>query len=527
MPKKERKYFCLVCPKGFTRPTSLARHVRKKHKSYKQSEQKIRENNVSKNNVSQNNLVPEVKNQPVVVKKKAVEKEAKQESKESTNTESFKSDLNEMQRKAFELVEQGKNIFLTGSAGTGKSFLLKKIVEHLRSKYKDESKTEQELAVAVTSTTGINVTNIRGGTLHSFSGIKTYSEEPKEFLLGLASKSEPKRRWKRVKHLIIDEISMLDGNLLDKLEWISRKIRGNTQPFGGIQIILSGDFCQLPPVTKKHWLEKYTKYCFEAISWKRVVNHEIELTEIFRQKTDLPYLSLLQNLRYGNLSEVDIELIKSLSRGIEYEDGIKPVKLFATNSEADAYNKKELAKIRQLSRYYKARDWALVPIFLHRLLEMCLAPDILELKIGTRVMLIKNYPPPVDLWNGSQGVVIGFEGDYPRVKFTNGRVKVIEPHEWISEDVKKTGEKRRLASRLQVPLILSWGVTIHKSQGQTIDRLEVDCARVFAPGHIYTALSRCPASQNLQIVNFDVKKIITNERVQKYYLNLIQKNDKS
>jgi len=165
-----------------------------------------------------------------------------------------------------------------------------------------------------------------------------------------------------------------------------------------------------------------------------------------------------------------------------------------------------------------------VPVFLTRLLDSCLAPTRLELKVGARVMLIANYPPHLDLWNGSQGVVIGFNGNYPKVKFTNGRIITVSPYEWTTKEWKKDGQLRKLASREQLPLILSWAVTVHKSQGQVIDRLEVDCARVFAFGHIYTAFSRCPTSQSLQIVNFDVNKVKVNEKVQQYYLSLQNQN---
>ncbi|CAI2192707.1 4478_t:CDS:2 [Funneliformis geosporum] len=273
------------------------------------------------------------------------------------------SPLNEEQKNVFCLaVKEKVNLFFTGAAGTGKSFLLKKLITALKSAYGEKS-------VAVTALTGIAANNINGRTLHSFAGIGLGSEPLPELVKRIQDSKRDQKRWQEVKVLIIDEISMLDGDLLDSLEFIARIVRNNQQPFGGLQLIFTGDFFQLPPVSRD---KKSFQFCFES------------------------------QMRFGEISPAGLTMLETLEQEPKFpNDGIEATQLYATNEEQ-----------------------------LPELLRGCLALSELQLKLNAQVMLIKNLTP--QLVNGSQGIVVGFQ-EQKEFKFTNGIKKVIELVEWKSE----------------------------------------------------------------------------------------------
>ncbi|CAG8810077.1 25550_t:CDS:2, partial [Racocetra persica] len=322
-----------------------------------------------------------------------------------------------------------------------KSYLFQKLITSLQEKYGKKQ-------VGVTATSGIGAEVIGGTTLHSFLGIGVDSNLSVEELLDriLTSRSSYARKnWRKIKVLIIDEISMLGGELFDKLESLARQIRQSEQPFGGIQLILAGDFCQLPPVGKS------PLYCFAAKAWENYI-------------------------RLGRFSKSRWEkFVSLLAREPTWpDDGIRPVSLYATSQEAEATNNHELIQLPEPSYLFTADDQEKEPGKLKELIRDCLAAAKLELKIGAQVMLITNYLEK-RLVNGSQGVVIEkIEG------YDNNNQPVIS------------------ATRTQIPLILSYAITIHKSQGQTIERLKVDLSKCFVSGQIYVALSRASDPQFLQ-----------------------------
>jgi DNA replication protein DnaC len=433
--------------------------------------------------------------------------------------------LNEQQKKVFNLAVTNKeSLFFTGSAGTGKSFLLKRIISSLRLYHGEED-------IAITATTGIAAEKIGGVTLNSFAGIRL-GDSPIEDMIRMVKHSEQaRRRWQVIKYLLIDEVSMLSGELFDKLELISRIMRDNSQDFGGLTLILSGDFFQLSPISGK--------YLFEALEWKNCVKHNIQLAKVHRQEEG-KLIEILNKLRLGEISDEDSEFLRQLSRAPDYpDDGIKPTLLYATNEETKKINDSEIEKIPSSPFFYQAIDWENSSGRL-KAFENSLIPSNLCLKFGAQVMLIKNLSE--NLVNGSQGVVIGFQkknceiSQYvkrddknskfskknysfalPIVRFANGVEKIIEPTEWTVE----TPINRIVrASRQQIPLILSWAITIHKSQGQTIERLKVDCRKIFATGQLYVALSRATSIKYLQIVNFRKDRILCDEKVKDFYRNL-------
>ncbi|GBB85025.1 hypothetical protein RclHR1_01160019 [Rhizophagus clarus] len=434
-------------------------------------------------------------------------------------------ELSEEQQRIFNLVVLDRdNIFFTGSAGTGKSFLLQRIITSLKARYGSET-------VAVTATTGIAAVNISGTTLHSFAGVGLGRGTAAELIKSVQKSVAARNRWKSIDTLIIDEISMLDADLFDKLENIARTVRNNNRPFGGIQLVVTGDFFQLPPVSKN------SKFCFEALKWKTCLKHTIQLTKIYRQK-DSELIELLNEMRYGEVSDKSLKLLDRLANEPNYpNDGIRPTELYPINDMVNKANATELGKIPHKSYIYTSNDWE--PLRggqLHNLIKNCLAPERLELKRDSQVMLIKNLSR--DLVNGSRGVVVGFHdkedgssyynGDdeglerlngkklSPIVRFTNSLEMVMEEAEWT---ITSPGDVV-LASRKQIPLVLAWAISIHKSQGQTLERVKVDLGRVFEKGQAYVALSRATSVRSLQVSGFRKDKVMCHEKVKRFYNSL-------
>lgn len=216
------------------------------------------------------------------------------------------------------VVDEGKSVFFTGSAGTGKSVLMKQIITKLRDKYVREPDR-----VAVTASTGLAACHIEGVTLHSFAGAGLAKEPAPELVKKIKRNAKTKSRWQRTKVLIIDEISMVDGDLYDKLEHIARAIRNNGRPFGGIQLVITGDFFQLPPVPDKG---KAAKFAFDAATWNTTIEHTILLNHIFRQK-DPTFANMLNEIRLGKLTPESIKEFQRLSRPLQYEDEITATEL--------------------------------------------------------------------------------------------------------------------------------------------------------------------------------------------------------
>ncbi|OBZ90108.1 ATP-dependent DNA helicase PIF1 [Choanephora cucurbitarum] len=334
------------------------------------------------------------------------------------------------------------------------------------------------------------------------SGDHTVTESVERILMSDVAE----RLWLRARVLIIDEISMIDGSLLDKVEKIARNVRQKQARFGGIQVIMSGDFFQLPPVNR----ETDAKLAFEAKCWNTVVDKCFILKHCFRQK-DSKLVEILNQIRVGYVSEEAEEIFKSLSRTPKANHGIIPTELYPLAHEVCRANRNRLSAINSDAFIFKAVDKGNKGY-----LDTIRAPLTLELKVGAQVMLIKNLSPV--LVNGSLGVVTKFTEEkdsrtYPVVKFTNGIERVMYPELW---SISVNGSKV-LAYRQQVPLILAWALSIHKSQGQTIEYVKVDLANIFERGHAYVALSRSVTMDNLQILNFDKEKIRVNEKAAEFY----------
>jgi ATP-dependent DNA helicase PIF1 len=410
-------------------------------------------------------------------------------------------------------IEEGKNIFITGSAGTGKSTLLNRIIQTL-----------PEEGTFVTASTGIAATQINGTTIHSFAGIGLGKESKHELLNKVNKSKAAMRKWVSVKILIIDEISMVDGQLFDALEHIARMTRGIDEPFGGIQVICCGDFLQLPPVPNGKG--EGVKFCFESESWKKTIQVCINLTTIYRQRNE-DYIKVLEEVRRGvcsrfsrdKLLEKVITTKQLIDCGFD-EMTIKPTKLYALNKNVEALNKDELDLLPGEVKLFQAIDRGNRDQL--NLLSQNAAPDLLALKVGAQVMLTCNLDVKAKLCNGTRGIVTKFEPSIldekemvPVVLFNSGTELAINLYTW-----KVIVEGKTMASRSQIPLKCAWALSVHKSQGQTLDLAVIKCDDMFEFGQMYVALSRVTSLDGLKLLGFNPNLIKAHPRVIEFYNGL-------
>lgn len=492
--------------------------------------------------------------------------------KSTTGSEVAKVFLSAEQRGVIDLLKTGKSVFFTGSAGTGKSVLLRSAIKELRDMHKTPDK------VAVTASTGLAACNIGGITLHSFAGVGLGRDDVPEMVKKVKRNKKNVLKWTKTKVLVIDEISMVDAEFYDKLEAVARQLRGNDRPWGGLQIVATGDFFQLPPVPDRN---RVAKFAFEAEKWKDL-HATIQLTTVFRQK-DEEFVEMLNQMRTGSLTDKTISNFKKLSRPLQQDDGITPTELFPTRHEVDTANTVRMRQLPGETRIFEAEDSGSITDLQQRakLLSNCMAPAKLELKRGAQVMLIKNRDD--GLVNGSLGVIVGFMNErtytyaleasayeidaqflrdspwtdeelyemsgtaagkrkalklrqleataasqkaWPLVRFKNPSdghdvTQLMAPESWKIEQ--PNGEVQ--ACRKQVPLILAYAISIHKAQGQTIEKVKVDLGKVFEKGQAYVALSRAVSKEGLQVLRFDVKRVMAHPKVAAFYRELAVAGD--
>ncbi|XP_035027230.2 ATP-dependent DNA helicase PIF1 [Hippoglossus stenolepis] len=408
--------------------------------------------------------------------------------------------LNKEQAAVLSAVLSGKNVFFTGSAGTGKSFLLKRIMGSLPPK-----------STFATASTGVAACHIGGTTLHSFAGMGSGSA-PLEQCIELAQRPGVLQHWTTCRHLIIDEVSMVEAQFFDKLESVARSVKRSTEPFGGIQLIICGDFLQLPPVSKG---KENATFCFQARSWRKVIQVNMELTEVRRQ-TDQTFISLLQAVRVGRVTEeVTAKLLKSAYHNIE-RDGILATRLCTHKDDVELTNENKLQQLPGSVRVFEALDsdpGLVKTIDVHSPVNR-----LIQLKVGAQVMLAKNLDVTRGLVNGARGVVVAFESGkhgLPRVRFLCGVTEVLKQERWVF----KSGGGIHL-SRQQLPLKLAWAISIHKSQGMTLDCVEISLARVFESGQAYVALSRARSLEGLRVMDFDPRVVRADPDVLVFYKKL-------
>ncbi|OXH20987.1 ATP-dependent DNA helicase PIF1 [Cryptococcus neoformans] len=476
--------------------------------------------------------------------------------------------LSSQQSEIFAKIMNGENFFFTGSAGTGKSVLLRAIIKAFKKKeeqreqreatrsfrgwqgYRGADKVEKEEVIkwslAVTASTGMAGVNIGGTTIHSWAGIGLGVDNAKKLASKVRSNAQSRKRWRTTAALVIDEISMIDAPLLDKLDYIGRIVRNDDRPFGGIQLILTGDFFQLPPVTKG----QVPQFAFEAKCWPELFSHKNikTLTRVFRQRDDR-FINMLEAMRRGTVTPDDTVLLQSLNRPVEYPDNIEPVALYPQKRDAESVNNARLDALPGAVTLYDCHD---VPGFTAggfpitkteatvKLNKNTIWPQQLSLKEGAQVMLVTNMGDGV-LVNGSTGTVVDFliipdaikrgihlpeaamkgqtsmDTEFPVVAFAQSKFarkkvpeKVIIPS--MSVDMLNAlGQPE--ATRYQIPLILAWALTIHKSQGQTLERVKIDLAKIFVEGQTYVAISRAVSLDGLEILNFRPDSVKAHSKV--------------
>ncbi len=396
------------------------------------------------------------------------------------------------QDSAFQLLKSGANVFLTGPAGSGKNFLLNKYLEYLRSNKKK---------VAITASTGIAATILNGQTIHSWSGIGIKDRLTKAQLNQLESDDKLNKKISKTQVLIIDEISMLSASRLDCVNLVCQHIRQNTQPFGGLQVIMAGDFFQLSPIAKN--VNEDGRLACQADIWSQMNLKVAYLNDQFRQNINDDLFNILKAMRLNLIKPALLEKLESRLKNINSLE--KMTKLYSHNRSVDEENAVELDKIPERSKSYFMTDKG--PSHLvSSLKKSCLAPETLVLKKGAIVMFVKNNFKQKYV-NGTLGEVIGFSHSsrLPIVLSNNGRKIEVETSTWYySED------DRVLASIEQLPLRLAWAITIHKSQGMSLDQAQIDLGSTFGKGMAYVALSRLRSLSGLNLLDFKEKALWTD-----------------
>lgn len=394
------------------------------------------------------------------------------------------------QETALQILKSGRNVFLTGSAGTGKTFVLNEFVAHLQ---------DAKIEVAITASTGIAATHIKGSTIHSWSGLGVKQIISPKDLEYLKKTKVYRDQFNKTKVLIIDEVSMLHKDQLNSLHHILSYCRDNNASFGGMQIVVCGDFFQLPPIGQYGELSR-DKFAFMSDAWQLAEFNICYLTRQFRQVKNV-LTNILTEIREGHVTKASIELLEGAKNTV-FESGIEPTKLYTHNEDVDLINNQELQKLPGKNRYFKARttgDKSLISI----LKKSVLTQDDFALRIGAKVMFIKNNPDK-DYINGTLGEVISYSDlGFPIVKTLDRTEIIASSEEWSITNE----EGKALATYQQIPLRLAWAITVHKSQGMTLDAAELDLSRTFEKGQGYVALSRLRNIERLRLLGFNTTSL--------------------
>jgi len=423
------------------------------------------------------------------------------------------------QEQALNILKTGANVFLTGEPGSGKTHTVNNFVGYLRS---------CDVEPAITASTGIAATHIGGMTIHSWSGIGIKTKLDKYDLDKIASSEYIVKRVNRTKVLIIDEVSMLSPQMLDMIDMVCREIKQNPEPFGGIQIILVGDFFQLPPIIKKDFVDdkqsslitqvgRVGKFAYDSGAWQRAGFVVCYLSEQHRQD-DRDFLSMLSGIRSNNFLEGHLKHLNS--RRIEHDDMPENItKLFSHNVDVDKVNNNELSRLEDEKKCFEMSGSGKERI-VETLKKGCLSPEKLELKVGAVVMCTKNNQKE-HFVNGTLGTVVGFDefSGYPIIKNRNGRNITIAPMDWVVEE---NGKIR--AQITQIPLRLAWAITVHKSQGMSMDAAVMDLSQVFEYGQGYVALSRVRRLSGLYLLGLNKQALKVHPEILKKDLEFKNKS---
>lgn len=423
--------------------------------------------------------------------------------------------LNTDQINAVESVIDGKNVFITGSPGTGKSFTLRYIIQKLK---------ELKRNFAITSSTGCSAILINGQTTHSYVGMGTGVLSVDDIVKKIKINKKKFKELDELQTLIVDEISMIDNNTLEKISLIFQKIKNIlNKPFGGIQIIFVGDFCQLSPVNGN--------YCFLSKIWEELQLTYIHLNKLIRQKDDILFQKILLRVRFGKCSKKTFDILNELKDTTF--NNIVPTKLYSLNKDVDIINFNEFKKVyyshtkktfknanivqcyslsKSESKYDDSDIFRYNPTSNDKFVN--LEDYKIDLMKGLQVMVIRNIDFENGIVNGTIGKIIELSPEYVCILDTNNKKHNISYHKDINENKK--------GSYIEfMPIKLAYALSIHKSQGATLDAIEVDgSTNIFAPGQLYTAISRAKNLKSIKLLNLDRESFICNQNVKKFYENI-------
>ncbi|MDO4449892.1 MAG: AAA family ATPase [Moraxella sp.] len=420
------------------------------------------------------------------------------------------------QTTALDILKTGQNVFLTGQAGAGKTYVLNQYIHYLR---------VRGVSVATTASTGIASTHMNGMTVHAWSGMGIKDSFTDEDFKRLKSRQVVIDRLKDTHALIVDEISMLHARQVDLLDEILRVVRENDMPFGGLQVIFSGDFFQLPPIGKKDENNK-EKFAFMAKAWKSANFQICYLSEQHRQaghdEREQFGMSLNDILNQIRAQDVDTQAQDILLSTRHHDIGTHYTRLYTHNANVDNINQEQLAKLDSDPHTFECTTYG-DKTLLEMLIKNVKTPQSLTLKVGAKVMFVKNNTT-LNVFNGTMGEVVDFTAlpqadietgkqfssiKYPLVRLNSGRTVLAEPDEWTIED----NQGEILASFSQIPLTLAWAITVHKSQGMTLDSAEIDLSRTFEMGQGYVALSRLRSLGGLRLLGMNKNSLLLDDWV--------------
>jgi ATP-dependent exoDNAse (exonuclease V) alpha subunit len=412
------------------------------------------------------------------------------------------------QEEALTILKTGANVFLTGEPGSGKTHTVNEYVKWLR---------QHGIEPAITASTGIAATHVGGYTIHSWSGIGVKKTLSAYDLDHIAQNERVAKRVREAKILIIDEISMLAADTFSMVDAVCREICGNAQPFGGLQVLLVGDFFQLPPIVKREEATNEeqnmfsdeapkSQFAFSSAAWRSLNPLICYIHEQHRQEDD-DFLGILSAIRSGDIDETHRDMLAARQAG-EGEAG--RTQLFSHNADVDRINEAELGKIDGSARAFHMASRG-APTLIEGLKRGCLSPETLALKVGAKVMFTKNDIANHSYVNGTLGVVTSFsETGNPVVRTHSGRSLVVEPTEWRIDDGGRT-----LAQITQMPLRLAWAMTVHKSQGMSLDAAHMDLSNAFEYGQGYVALSRVRTLKGLSFAGINERALEVHPDIRK------------
>lgn len=406
-------------------------------------------------------------------------------------------ELSPEQAVALDILRSGENVFLTGGAGSGKSFLIREFMRDLSPK-----------EFPILASTGAAAVLLGGRTFHSFFGLGIMEGGPEATFQRVMEERKVFKRLRSVEGVVIDEISMIPAEALETAEWIAREVRESSLPWGGLRVIAVGDFAQLPPVTRAGQIRKWS---FQSPVWTRSGFQVVQLKHNQRV-WDQTFLDVLADVRQGKVTERVKEFLESKVRNHDEED--ETLRLLPRRDQSEIFNQKKLSQIPnpevKIPSIYLGQER-----FIESLKRSSPIPPEITLKVGCQVMFLQNDPQK--RWvNGTRGTVVDISADKITVEKNTWRHVTVEKTQFSLQDA----EGKTVASVINFPLNLAYATTIHKSQGATLDEIWVDLSRLWEPGQAYVALSRLRSGNGLKLLGWSPRSFITDPQVTDFYKNL-------